>query len=99
MRRRSARPFARADLGGVVTAGLRGRAVSQKATHLLDTELLGNTIHNASRHLSEVLQKCTQKACDTQLNGETQPAVIATPGLNQMAVAVIQVEVSIQLLL
>ena len=80
-----------ANLGGVVPAGF-AVMVMEKATELFHLELSREAIDHTSRYIREVFQEGAQETRRAELDGEAQPVVAATMGVNQSPVAVIQVK-------
>jgi hypothetical protein len=72
-------------------------AVVKKATELIDLKLMSQAVDDANRHVRKVLQKGAQEASRAELNGKAETIVVATVGVDQLPVAVIQVEVPVQL--
>src|ERR1700729_406557 len=85
-----------AYLRGVVPAGF-AVAVMEKATKLFDLELPCKAVDDAGRHVREVLQEGAQEPGGAELDGETQTAMFAAMGVDEAAIAVVQVEIAGQL--
>jgi hypothetical protein len=77
-------------LRGVVPAGF-AVAVMENATELFDVELPCEAVDDANRHVREILKEGAKETGRAELDGEAQPAMIATMGVNEPLITVIQV--------
>lgn len=85
-----------AYFGGVVPAGLLVRVV-QEATQLVDAELPGDAVHGADRDLAEIVQKRAEEPGCTELDRKSEAVMIAAVEVDDTSVAIVQVEVAVQL--
>jgi hypothetical protein len=90
-------PAMLADFGGMVPTSLTV-AVVEEAAELIDLELPGDAVDHTSWYIGEVLREGAQEAGRTELDGEAQAVVVAAMRAYQTPIAVIQVEVTGQLL-
>ena len=85
--------------GSVVPPSLIIGAVIKEATQLVDVKLSCQTVYNAGRHITEVVQERTQKPGCAKLDCESQSAVVASMKVNDTAIPVVEKKVARQLLL